>query len=436
MLVELERRAAVHARRLEHGAPAQHAFVVGMEKRRVDGHDAAAELGERDERHATGAASGAPIAARSGRALTHDSSTSSAGSESQTMPPPTQRWIAPSATANVRIVSARSTSPFEWIRPSAPIAAPRPTGSSAAIRSSAAIFGQPVTDPPGQHGLEQLGQPDVFPQLSLDRRDKMRDACELALGEQLRPANGPRLGDTREIVPLEIDDHHVLGRVLRRLDRHARRARALDRRRADARAATREQELGRRGDDRPAVAFERLRLERSQTGKRAGKRRGIAVELGAQMLHEVHLIHVAFGDCRTHDVDRFRIVALAPRRVPLADGIRARRTARRLERVRDSGQAARLGRSRRSRPAQRIGCAVADEDARDRVLAGEEAVGSERRLELGERVELDRHPPIVCATCRSQSTPSSRSEAGTRSSAEWISVAASSGAIVRYGKKP
>ena len=68
---------------------------------------------EREERHrATASRSGAPIAARSGRAFTHDSSISAAGSESHTMPPPTQRWIWPSATANVRIVRARSRSPL------------------------------------------------------------------------------------------------------------------------------------------------------------------------------------------------------------------------------------------------------------------------------------------------------------------------------------
>ena len=48
----------------------------------------------------------------SGRAFVHDSSTSVAESESQTMPPPTQRWIVSSATAKVRMVSARSKSPF------------------------------------------------------------------------------------------------------------------------------------------------------------------------------------------------------------------------------------------------------------------------------------------------------------------------------------
>ena len=54
----------------------------------------------------------APSSASNGRALTSDSSTSAAGSESQTMPPPAHRWISPAAIANVRMVSPSSRSPF------------------------------------------------------------------------------------------------------------------------------------------------------------------------------------------------------------------------------------------------------------------------------------------------------------------------------------
>ena len=151
MLLEPERASAVHPQRLEHGAAAQEALVVGVNRRPVDRERPAPSAWTATSviARTTASGNGAPIAASSGRALTHDSSISSTGSESQTIPPPTQRWMRPSATANVRIVSARSRSPFGWIRPSAPIEAPRPTGSSAAIRSSAAIFGAPVTEPPG-----------------------------------------------------------------------------------------------------------------------------------------------------------------------------------------------------------------------------------------------------------------------------------------------
>ena len=65
----------------------------------------------------------------------------------------------PAATANVRIVSASSRSPLPQTRPSAPIAAPRPTGSSSAIRSTAAIFGAPVTDPPGNVAASSSASP-------------------------------------------------------------------------------------------------------------------------------------------------------------------------------------------------------------------------------------------------------------------------------------
>ena len=66
---------------------------------------------------------------------------------------------ASSAIANVRIVSARSRSPLPRTTPSAPIEAPRPTGSSAAIRSSAAIFGAPVTEPPGNVAASSSASP-------------------------------------------------------------------------------------------------------------------------------------------------------------------------------------------------------------------------------------------------------------------------------------
>ena len=91
MRAEPERRTVVDADRLEHGLSAKHGEVVRMQHGLVDRHDAGAETREREQRHAIAAGSGAPIAASSGRAFTHDSSTSSRGSESQTMPPPAQR---------------------------------------------------------------------------------------------------------------------------------------------------------------------------------------------------------------------------------------------------------------------------------------------------------------------------------------------------------
>src|SRR5439155_26639920 len=147
MLVEQDGTAAPDTERLERSRAAYDRLVVGKEDGLCRVDDTATCDGECEQAHTR---TSDPIASSSGRALTHDSSISSSGSESQTMPPPTQRWMPPSATAKVRIVSASSKSPFGRITPSAPIAAPRPTGSSAAIRSSAAIFGAPVTEPPGK----------------------------------------------------------------------------------------------------------------------------------------------------------------------------------------------------------------------------------------------------------------------------------------------
>ena len=106
---EEERPPAVDPRRLERGAPAQQRLVARAEDRRVRIDEPAPATATASSFHA---ATSPPTAASSGRALTQDSSISASASESQTIPPPTQRCTRPSATANVRIVSARSKSPF------------------------------------------------------------------------------------------------------------------------------------------------------------------------------------------------------------------------------------------------------------------------------------------------------------------------------------
>ncbi len=259
------------------------------------------------------------------------------------MPPPTQRWSSPSATAKVRIVSARSRSPFGWIRPERAhrgAAADRLERRDQVERGDLRAAGDRAA---GQHGGEQLGQRHVRAQLALDRGDEMRDPGELPLRQQLRPVHAARRADAREVVALEVDDHHVLGGVLRRLDRNARGPRALDRRRPHAVAAPREQQLRRGGDDRPAVACERLRLERTQRRERARQAGGIAVERRAQVLDEVHLVDVALRDRRAHRLDRGRVLGLAPARPPLADRVAPGRRARAAPAARSSRRPAAAG---------------------------------------------------------------------------------------------
>ena len=153
-------RPRADSHRLERGRAAQQRLVVGEEDR-LGGIDEPPARDRGGEQLHTGTRP--PTAPRSGRAFTHDSSISASGSESQTMPPPTQRWMRPSATASVRIVSASSKSPSAAPRRARPSPRPRPTGSSAAIRSTAAIFGAPGHRAAGEGRGEDLAEPRVRP---------------------------------------------------------------------------------------------------------------------------------------------------------------------------------------------------------------------------------------------------------------------------------
>ena len=88
---------------------AKERLVVGVEDRRGRVDEPAPPTAA--ARSAVMRAPGCRPRRAAGCALTHDSSISASGSESQTIPPPTQRWTRPSATASVRIVSASSKSP-------------------------------------------------------------------------------------------------------------------------------------------------------------------------------------------------------------------------------------------------------------------------------------------------------------------------------------
>ena len=192
---EQERPAAVDADRLERGAAAKQRVVVGAEDRLARIDEPAA--GDRDGEQRRHAGTRPPTAASSGRALTHDSSISASGSESQTMPPPTQRWIHPSAIANVRIVRASSKSPFAADaseRAHRRAAADRLEARDLVDRGDLRRAGDRAA---GERRVQDLGEPGVRPQTPLDRRDEVRDAGELALAHQLRPADGAGLADAR-----------------------------------------------------------------------------------------------------------------------------------------------------------------------------------------------------------------------------------------------
>jgi len=93
---------------------------------------------------AEGRAQGAAVrASRMGAALAWASATSASGSLPQVMPPPAHTCRRCGSAATVRMVNPRSR-PSGPSHPKAPIAGPRPTGSRAAITSSAASFGAPA----------------------------------------------------------------------------------------------------------------------------------------------------------------------------------------------------------------------------------------------------------------------------------------------------
>jgi hypothetical protein len=175
----------------------------------------------------------------------------------------------------------------------------------------------------------------------------VRHARELVLALQLGPADRARLADARQVVPLEVDDHHVLGGVLGVVDVLAGGAGALDRPRHERAAAAGEEELGRRRDDPPPEPGEGARRERPERRQRGGQRRRVTREGRRQMLDEICLVDVAARDRTPDGLDRVGVAAVAPAALPRADGAARSRPVRGLTLVSDAagkhGQLAGLG---------------------------------------------------------------------------------------------
>ena len=234
-----------------------------------------------------------------------------------------------------------------------------------------------------EHRPQELGEPDARPEPALDGRDHVRDAGQLALGHQVGPADRPGLADAREVVALEVDDHDVLGGVLLRLAQLAadvRRPGALDRFRPDPVATAGEEELRRARDDRPAVAGERLGMERAQARETRRQAGGVAREGRAEVLDEVHLVDVAAGDRRLHGLDRLRVGVVLPRPPPFAD----REPAGRPACARPRGERA---------PRRAAACTARAGRARARAGASSRSGSRGRRRRRGPRLRLRRSPP-------------------------------------------
>ena len=166
----------------------------------------------------------------------------------------------------------------------------------------------------GEHrGRAAAASPTPGGSRALDGRDEVDDAGERSLGHQLGPANRARPADPREVVALEVDDHHVLGGVLLRLAqarRPIRRPRALDRHRPEpARRAVRGRAPAtpRRSPSRHRRGDLACRAAASGASA-AGEAAGIAPERRGEVLDEVDLVDVAAGDRGLHRLDRGAVV--------------------------------------------------------------------------------------------------------------------------------
>ena len=126
----------------------------------------------------------------------------------------------------------------------------------------ARTFGAPDHGSGREAGAEQVEVRDAVAQLTGDLGDEVRDVRE-ALGlEEALDVDRPRHGDAREVVAAEVDEHHVLGPVLLRGEQAlgvalAGRRRAGDRVQARPPALRLDERLGRRADERDAVASSR-----------------------------------------------------------------------------------------------------------------------------------------------------------------------------------
>ena len=127
----------------------------------------------------------------------------------------------------------------------------------------------------------------------------------------------------------------------------------------------------------------------SNEARRVGERGRVALELGAQMLHEVDLVDVAAPDRAANRLDRIGVLRIGPRPLPRADpGMSEGQSLGHVPNGHGRERQRRgLGRRGDVRPPQRLREPVAEEEIRLELLAArrEEAALAEIRLDLLER---------------------------------------------------
>ena len=171
----------------------------------------------------------------------------------------------------------------------------------------AAIFGAPVTEPPGNIAASRSGRRDVRPDPAGDARHEVLDAGHGPGRHELRPRDAARLAYPAEVVAFQVHDHHVLRGVLAgcaQLVPATLGPGALDGHRGQHVAPPRQEQLRRRGHDRPAVTVHQPAVAGSQGAERPGHAPRVADERGVQVLHQVDLVDVPGRDGLPRAIDR------------------------------------------------------------------------------------------------------------------------------------
>ncbi len=149
----------------------------------------------------------------------------------------------------------------------------------------------------GEGGAQQLRVAGLRAQAARDGRDHVPDP---GVRLDARPAGGDRavLADPSEVVAHEVDDHHVLGRVLGRGAQGAGRVRgALDRVALDGAAPPPQEALGREADERaPRAADQRAEPGRGGVEGVGEHVRGVARPGGLEAQRDVGLEQLPRGD--------------------------------------------------------------------------------------------------------------------------------------------
>jgi hypothetical protein len=184
----------------------------------------------------------------------------------------------------------------------------------------------------------------VVCEAAFDGADELMHARERLDVEQLAHAYGARHANLPEIVAQKIDDHDVLGAVLRaraqllceravarRIGRA--RPRALDRLGLDAPALHAQEALRRRAHDLAVGPLE-IRRERRRVDVAQAKIGVpcVAFRFGLEPLREVHLITIAAADVLLHGAKRARVCVAAQIRPRRTEHAKRRRLRRRLGR--------------------------------------------------------------------------------------------------------